>query len=130
MDIHIAPSLTPYRNNNNNNKARQVCAFPLCDRCWLCPRSFITAVVLGPSCTKPHGDRRRAGQWRRRSARWTTPLRDRSDLLRRERPALLPEVAGPQAAATVGYVAAEAPLLTVVPVSDDRIDDAARFAGG
>ena len=41
------------------------------------------------------------------------------------RPAPLPEVAGPQAAVTVGYVAAGAPSLTVVPVSDDRIDDAA-----
>ena len=42
-----------------------------------------------------------------------------------ERPAPLPEVAGPQAAVTVGYVAAGAPSLTVVPVSNDRIDDAA-----
>ena len=41
------------------------------------------------------------------------------------RPAPLPEVAGPQAAVTVGYVAAGAPSLTVVLVSDDRIDDAA-----
>ena len=41
------------------------------------------------------------------------------------RPAPLPEVAGPQAAVTVGYVAAGAPSLTVVPVSDDRIADAA-----
>ena len=41
------------------------------------------------------------------------------------RPVPLPEVAGPQAAVTVGYVAAGAPSLTVVPVSDDRIDDAA-----
>ena len=39
------------------------------------------------------------------------------------RPAPLPEVAGPQVAVTVGYVAAGAPSLTVV--SDDRIDDAA-----
>ena len=42
------------------------------------------------------------------------------------RPEQLPEVAGPQlAAVTVGFVAAGAPSLTVVPVSDDRIDDAA-----
>ena len=41
------------------------------------------------------------------------------------RPAPLPEVAGPQATVTVGYVAAGAPSLTVVLVSDDRIDDAA-----
>ena len=40
------------------------------------------------------------------------------------RPAPLPEVAGPQAAATVGHVAAGAPSLTAVLVSDDRIDDA------
>ena len=37
----------------------------------------------------------------------------------------LSEVAGPQEAVTVGYVAAGAPLLVAVPVSDDRIDDAA-----
>ena len=42
-----------------------------------------------------------------------------------EWPASLPEVAGPQAAVTVGYVAARTPSLAVVPVSDDRIDDAA-----
>ena len=41
------------------------------------------------------------------------------------RPAPLPEVARPQAAVTVGYVAAGAPSFTMVPVSDDRIDDAA-----
>ena len=42
-----------------------------------------------------------------------------------ERPAPLPEVAGPQAAGTVGYVAAEAPSLVVAPVAEhDRLDDA------
>ena len=40
------------------------------------------------------------------------------------RPAPLPEVAGPQAAVTVGYVAAVAPSLAVVPVSDLLHDDA------
>ena len=40
-------------------------------------------------------------------------------------PAPLSEVAGPQVeAATVGYVAAGAPSLTVMPVADDGIDDA------
>ena len=41
------------------------------------------------------------------------------------RPAPLPEVAGPQAAVTVGYVAAVAPSLAVVLVSDKMHDDAA-----
>ena len=42
-----------------------------------------------------------------------------------ERPAPLPEVAGPQAAVTVGYVAAEAPSLVVAPVAEhDGLDDA------
>ena len=40
------------------------------------------------------------------------------------RPAPLSEVAGPQAAVTVGYVAAVAPSLAVVPVSDLLHDDA------
>ena len=40
------------------------------------------------------------------------------------RPAPLPEVAGPQAAVTVGYVAAGAPSLAEVPVSDMMHDDA------
>ena len=40
------------------------------------------------------------------------------------RPAPLPEVAGPQAAVTVGYVAAVAPSLAVVLVSDMMHDDA------
>ena len=40
------------------------------------------------------------------------------------RPAPLPEVAGPQAAVTVGYVAAVAPSLAVVLVSDMLHDDA------
>ena len=40
------------------------------------------------------------------------------------RPAPLPEVAGPQAAVTVGYVAAGAPSLAVVLVSDMLHDDA------
>ena len=43
----------------------------------------------------------------------------------RERPAPLPEVAGPQAAVTVGYVAAEAPSLVVTPVAEhDGLVDA------
>ena len=42
-----------------------------------------------------------------------------------ERPAPLPEVAGPQAAVTVGYVAAEAPTLVVASVAEhDGLDDA------
>ena len=41
-----------------------------------------------------------------------------------ERQAPLPEVAGPQAAVTVGYVAAGAPSLAVVLVSDMMLDDA------
>ena len=42
-----------------------------------------------------------------------------------ERPAPLLEVAGPQAAVTVGYVAAEAPSLVVAPVAaHDGLDDA------
>ena len=43
-----------------------------------------------------------------------------------ERPAPLSEIAGPQAAVTVGYVAAEAPSLVVAPVAEhDGLDDAA-----
>ena len=42
-----------------------------------------------------------------------------------ERPAPLPEVAGPQAAVTVGCVAAETPSLVVAPVAEhDGLDDA------
>ena len=77
-----------------------------------------------PELHEAHGDRRRTGQWRRRSASCTTPLRDRSDLLRGCGRHLWPEVAGPQAAVTVGYVAAVAPSLAVVSVSDMRHDDA------
>ena len=54
----------------------------------------------------------------------TTPHGDRSSLHRGVRPAPLSEVAGPQAAVTVGYVAAVAPSLAVVLVSDMTHDDA------
>ena len=77
-------------------------------------------MVLGPSCTKPHGDRRRTGQWRRRSARCTTPLRDRSDLLRGSGRHLCPRLPGRRRQSR-----AEAPSLVVASVAEhDGLDDA------
>ena len=64
------------------------------------------------SHTSAYGHRRRtAQQSRRRSTKRTSSHGNRSDLLRGERLAPLSEVAGPQSAVTVGYVAAWVPLL-------------------
>ena len=78
--------------------------------------------MLGPSCTKPTGteDGQGSGGGGPRVERrpWTEATS--SGL----RPAPLPEVAGPQAAVTVGYVAAVAPSLAVVRELDLLHDDA------
>ena len=81
---------------------------------------------VGPELHEsPTGDRRRTGQWRRRSASCTTPLRDRSDLLRGCGQHLCLRLPGRRRQSRSVTWAAGAPSLTVVPVSDDRIDDAA-----
>ena len=91
---------------------------------WRRPPTTVLRGVGGLSITTPHGDRRPPVQWKWRLKSSTTPHGDRSSLHRGVRQAPLPEVAGPQAAVTVGYVAAVAPSLAVVLVSDMMHDDA------
>ena len=79
---------------------------------WRRPPTTTLRGVGGLSSTTPHGDRRPPVQWRWRLTSSTTPHGDRSSL--HQGCGRRSEVAGPQAAVTVGYVTAVAPSLAVV----------------
>ena len=90
------------------------------------------SVAAALTATRHHSAGPREKVVTRREVRQEGEVHEENDGLRAQttplpgvRPAPLPEVAGPQAAVTVGFVAAGTFSLAVVPVSDDRIDDAA-----